>query len=427
MSAALHPAAAADANRETQGSHRHLFVGTLLQFGLRLVLIVFVAVTLLLEPPNRYGWICAVVFFGYVAVIACWSAWALRTGSRSALANRRLVTLVVLGADVAVLSVLSVMTGVTSPEAWTSYVMRDGLFLIPLIAAAQLDPLISGVMAIPTVAAFFATSSVTQWINEEPWATILLTTTVLTALAVGSVVLSRVQRAETHMIADLADQRTQLLQELLVMEKREQQAISERLHDGALQYVLVARRDMEEVRTGSSNAADRVDSALSECSVLLRDVVRELHPEVLARSGLNAAITTLAENLSARSGIVIEVNAATWPTDHRTELDYVLYGAARETLTNAVKHAEATTIWVDLEQHDEWATLRISDDGVGIDEERLARALEDGHIGMASTRMKVLAAGGRFDVRPTSPGTEVTVAIPLGAIHSDVLTASVSA
>ena len=33
-------------------------------------------------------------------------------------------------------------------------------------------------------------------------------------------------------------------------------------------------------------------------------------------------------------------------------------------------------------------------------------SLEDGHIGMASTRTKVLAAEGLFDVRATSPGTE---------------------
>jgi two-component system NarL family sensor kinase len=36
---------------------------------------------------------------------------------------------------------------------------------------------------------------------------------------------------------------------------------------------------------------------------------------------------------------------------------------------------------------------------------------------MASIRAKVLASGGQFDVRSTSPGTEVTMSIPLRPAH----------
>ena len=70
-----------------------------------------------------------------------------------------------------------------------------------------------------------------------------------------------------EVIADLAGQRTQLLQDLLELEKRERQAISERLHDGALQYVLVARQDIEYVRDGSGEAIERIDEALSSARV----------------------------------------------------------------------------------------------------------------------------------------------------------------
>jgi two-component system, NarL family, sensor kinase len=268
-------------------------------------------------------------------------------------------------------------------------------------------------MAIPTVGAFFVTCAVTKTINEEPWASILLNTFVLAALFAASVAVSLIQRDRVGVIADLAAQRTQLLQDMLGLEKRERQAISERLHDGALQYVLVARQDIEDMREGSSEAVDRVDTALGECSVLLRDVVRELHPEVLARSGLKAAIETLTASISARSGLVVDVDARTWPDGVHTGADHVLYGAAREAMTNVIKHARAKHVWVELEQRDGFATLRIADDGVGISQEKVAKSLEGGHIGMASTRTKVLAAEGQFDVRATSPGTEVTVSIPL--------------
>lgn len=401
-------------HQNAHGSPRHLYLGTLLQFALRIVIVVFMAVTLLWEPPNRHQWVCVALVAAYALLVGGWSAWALRPASRTAAAGDTRIALLMLAADVAVLSIVSVLTGMTSPEVWTSDVISSGLFLIPLIAAAQLDPTISGAMAIPTVTAFFVTCAFTKSANQEPWPSILLNTAVLAALAGGSVAVSLIQRARVEVIEDLADQRTQLLQDMLGLEKRERQAISERLHDGALQYVLVARQDMEDVRDGSGEAVDRVDAALVECSGLLRDVVRELHPEVLARSGLKAAIETLASGVSARSGLDVQVDAHTWPDNMHTDADHVLYGAAREALTNVIKHAHARTVWVDLEYHNTRATLRIADDGIGISTEKLARSVEGGHIGMASTRTKVLAADGQFDVRATSPGTEVTVCLPLG-------------
>jgi two-component system NarL family sensor kinase len=257
------------------------------------------------------------------------------------------------------------------------------------------------------------TSAATKTAYNEPWPSILLTTLVLAAVAGASVAVSVLQRARVDVIAELVTQRTQLLQDLLELEKHERQSISERIHDGALQYVLVARQDVEYAREGSGEAVERIDEALLECSGLLRDVVRELHPEVLARAGLKAAIETLAGGVSARGGLDVEVDARTWPDGVRTEADHVLYGAAREALTNVVKHARAKKVWVELEQSGSHATLRIADDGVGISQSKLADSLKGGHIGMTSTRTKVLAADGQFDVRATSPGTEVTVCIPL--------------
>jgi two-component system, NarL family, sensor kinase len=402
------------------GVQRHLYLGTLLQFALRVVIIAFITVTLLWEPPNKHEWTCFAVLAAYAVIVGCWSTWALRPASRMAVASRTRITLLVLTADVAALSVISVLTGITSPEVWTSDVISNGLFLIPLIAAAQLDPTISGAMAVPTVLAFLVTCASTKSVNEEPWPSILLNTTELAAVAAASVGVSLIQRARVEVIEELADQRTQLLQDMLGLEQRERQSISERLHDGALQYVLVARQDMEYVRDGSGDAVDRVDAALVECSGLLRDVVRELHPEVLARSGLKGAIEALAAGIGARGGLAVEVDARTWPQDLRTDADHVLYGAAREALTNVVKHARAQTVWVELEHRDGRAVLRIADDGVGISEERVNQSVEGGHIGMASTRTKVLAADGQFDVKATSPGTEVTVCIPLQSAAADL-------
>jgi len=392
---------------------RPLWPGILAQLGLRALLIVFVVATLLWEPPPRHREICVAVVAAYVVIIGCWSAWALRSAARTTISTRTMVTLLVLTADVTVVSVLSVLTGATSPQAWTSDVMRNGFFLIPLIAAAQLDPIISVAVAIPTLSVFTLTCWITRTSNGEPWSSILLSSLVLAGLAGGSVAASFIQRTRVGIIADLARQRSELLEELLAVERHERQAISERLHDGALQHVLVARQDIEEVRDGSPDAADRVESALVECSGLLRDVVRELHPDVLVRLGLKSAIFALTERLGSRPGLTVNFDAASWSDDLRTEADDVLYGAAREASTNVVKHARAQNIWIELQYRDGLASLRVADDGVGISAATIARKADEGHIGMASMRARVLASGGQFDVRSTSPGTELAISIPL--------------
>lgn len=395
-----------------QRSERAIFRGLLLQCALRVLLAAFVFFALLLQPPDTYRWPYGLLWAGYVVVVIGWSFWALRPANPAGIETMRSVALLMLCADVAVVSILSVETGLSSPNTWTSDVLQHGLFLIPLIAAAQLDPFVSAVIAIPTVGAFFVVNWVDKEANgDEPWGSILSTTAVLFGLAAGSVALSWIQQTNSRTIANLAQERTHLLEEVISLEKRERQTLSERLHDGALQYILASRREMEEVREGSGDAMDRVDSALAESSRLLRDVVRELHPEVLARAGLKAAIASLADGIASRTNLTVHVESDGWPDDLRTDADHLLYSAAREFSTNAIKHAQAENLRFALQHADGRAMLRIADDGVGIPRERLALSVEKGHIGFASIRAKVLAVGGVLDIH-SPPGTEIAISVP---------------
>ncbi|BBX84735.1 sensor histidine kinase [Mycolicibacterium aubagnense] len=389
-----------------------LLRGLLLQFALRALLAVFIGSGLLLQPPNANRWLHWGILAGYGASVTVWGLWAQRSADRSDQRTQRAVSLLMLCADLTVVAIISADTGLSSPETWTSDVLQHGLFLIPLIAAAQLDPVVSAMIAIPTVGTFFVVNWIDREANgHEPWGSILLRTAIVFGLAAGSVALSWIQQSKTRTITDLALERTRLLEEVISLEKRERQSLSERLHDGALQYVLVARHDMEDVRDGSVEGMDRVDFALAESSRLLRDVVRELHPEVLARAGLKAAITALADSIAARTSIAVQLDADGWPDNLRTDADYLLYSAAREFSTNAIKHAHADNLRFTLAHNGNRAELRITDDGVGIPPNRLAQSIENGHIGFASICTKVLATGGEFAVTG-SPGTVISIAVP---------------
>ena len=88
-------------------------------------------------------------------------------------------------------------------------------------------------------------------------------------------------------------------------------------------------------------------------------------------------------------------------------------------MTNVVKHAGASSAVVDLSQRAlpdgrRVARLVVADDGRGLSPADLDDRLRAGHLGLASRRIHVEAAGGRLDIGPALPhGTRVEVVLPL--------------
>jgi two-component system, NarL family, sensor kinase len=390
---------------------QHARRGVALQVALRWVLVGFVALTVVTVPPPRFVGICAAIAGGYALWALAVALWT-RHGHPSAVRLAWLALLV----DLVVLGVLTLLTGVAAPESWTSDVFTTGFLLIPVLAATQLRLWVCAAVVVPTAVVYFLAAVATREANAEPWSSLLLRSLVMVGVALGCAGLSRIQRSRVRTIGRLVQARSALLAELTGLEERERQALSEHLHDGALQYVLAARFDLDDAReTGDPAAFDRLEQALAESSRLLRSTVAELHPAVLARAGLPSALRDLAAAAAARGGLPIDVDAEGWPPGERTTADALLYRTAAELLNNVVKHAQATTATVTLELTDGVARLVVADDGVGMRAAAPGGALRRGHIGLASHTLRIDAAGGRFTSAANSPhGTVVTVELPVG-------------
>ncbi len=387
----------------------HARRGVRLQVVVRWVLVGFVALTVLTVPPfNPVAAAVAVAYALWSLGVAVW----VRKGHESALQ----VAWLALFVDVVVLGLLTLMTGVTTPQSWASDVLISGLLLIPVLAATQLRPRVCAAVVVPTTLVYFAAAVATREANgDEPWASILLRTLIVGGVGLGCVGLTRIQRSRVRTIDRLVHGRTALLAELTGLEERERRALSEHLHDGALQYVLAARFDLDDARETADPAAfDRLEQALAESSRLLRSTVAELHPAVLARAGLPSALRDLAMAAAARGGFEVVVDVDGWPADTRTTADALLYRTAGELLNNVVKHAQAATATVTLTLDAGTARLVVADDGVGVPEGASGGALRRGHIGLPSHTVRIDAAGGRFTTVPNTPhGTVATVELPV--------------
>jgi two-component system NarL family sensor kinase len=269
---------------------QHAYRGIRVQFLLRLILLAFMVVSIIAVPPARDRGSSALILAGYTAWTIGLGLWSRRGGE----APVRWMWLALL-IDAAALSALTLVAGVASSHTWTADLLVNGFFILPMLAATQLRPAVCAAVAGPATAAYFAVSWATKAANTEPWSSILLRTSVLAGLGVGCIALSRVQLSRVLTIAGLARQRSELLNELLTVQARERAALAEQLHDGALQYVLAARHDLEDVRAdGDPEALARIEFALTESSVLLRDIVSQLHPAVLQSAGLPARSATLS-------------------------------------------------------------------------------------------------------------------------------------
>ncbi|MFZ0043789.1 MAG: ATP-binding protein, partial [Solirubrobacteraceae bacterium] len=352
------------------------------------------------------SWVVALAYTFWAAGVG---AWTLRRGPRPV----RFEWLILL-VDLAALGVLTLLAGHSAKQSWTADVLVYGYFLIPLLAATQVRPGISALVVVPTAAAYFATSVATKSANQEPWGPIILGTFALVGLGVGCIGLSYIQRSRVAAIEGLVKARTSLLDDLMTVESRERRRLSERLHDGALQYVLAARHDLEDARELSDpEAFDRLELALTESSTLLRSTVAELHPAVLAQAGLARALRELADTAASTGGFSAALDTDGWSDELRTPADGLLYATARELLANVVKHAGARNVRISLARQNDVARLSIIDDGQGISDGSVERSLGQGHIGLASHQARVEAAGGSLAVGPASPsGTVAEVSLP---------------
>ncbi|WP_439031046.1 sensor histidine kinase [Gordonia terrae] len=389
----------------------HAIRGIRVQVVLRLFLSLFVLLAVSLDPPAHAAAFSVVT----AALYAVWCiGGAVVVVRRPAMMAR--YAWVALPIDLLLLTALAVVASQSDEISWTTDVLISGFVLVPMIAAIALQPTVCAVVVVATALVYAVSSALARSSNGEPWSVVVLRILVVTALAIGAILLSRLQRSRVTTIGSLAAERARLLDATMEIEERERRDLADNLHDGALQYVLAARQELATLRASADPVTlDRVDGALRDAAQLLRSTLSELHPAVLEQSGLSVALTDLASSFGSRAGApTVSVDTAGWPPGLRTSVDPLIFATARELLTNVAKHASATTVEVTAEFDDGRARLVVVDDGVGlpadVDVEELMRQRQaKGHIGLASRRVRIEGAGGTMSLADHPRGGTVAI------------------
>ena len=195
---------------------------------------------------------------------------------------------------------------------------------------------------------------------------------------------------------------SQRLQELTVSRQRlvtaqdaERRRIERNLHDGAQQDLVALKLKLAAARGMAESDPPRTRQLLEglvtdvgDAVQNLRELARGIYPPILADSGLAAAL----EAQAARSPLRMEVHAGRIGR-YPPETEAAVYFCCLEALQNAVKHAGATVLTIDLEESAGMLRFRVADNGRGID---MAKA--GGGSGIENMNDRVAALGGSLEV-----------------------------
>lgn len=222
--------------------------------------------------------------------------------------------------------------------------------------------------------------------------------------------------------ADLQEEileRMRLEKEMTEVTERERRRLGHDLHDSLCQHLTgtaltaqVLRAKLAAKLSDEATEAGKLVELIEEGIDLTRSLARGLFSPDLEQGGLAVALEGLAHNTQERTGIHCEF----YHDENQTEAADAavltqFYRIAQEAVANAVKHARARRIVIELDAADEELKLNIFDDGVG-----LGDASETNGLGLKMMRHEANLIGADFRASRNSPaGTVISCVLSQAA------------
>ncbi len=244
----------------------------------------------------------------------------------------------------------------------------------------------------------------------------------ITAVAAQIGLMVERKRAEEKMRSSREELRA-LASRLQAVREEERTRIAREIHDVLAQDLTRLKIDlgwMGKRLAGSANESGRESlrakiahlNQLTDGTIkTVQKIAAELRPVVLDSLGLFAAIEWQAEDFQARTGIRCEAILPDEEVDLPREAATGIFRIVQESLTNVIRHSEASRVEIVLEIDDANLRLLVRDDGIGFEESNM----KDVHsLGLLGMRERALLLNARFQIRgEKGKGTEVRVDMPL--------------
>jgi signal transduction histidine kinase len=203
---------------------------------------------------------------------------------------------------------------------------------------------------------------------------------------------------------------------LMHAQEEERKRISRELHDETGQALMVIRLYLGMLETTVSarggkakirETLDVVDRTIEG----IRRIIARLSPLVLQELGLIAAVRKEAKDLAKSAGVKAKVSVSPEFGRLPAAVEAAFYRVVQEALHNVAKHANATTVNIEMKRDGDLVRLTIDDDGVGITPKPTNGRQT---FGMAGMRERIGNIGGKVKVSSArGQGTRIEVNAPV--------------
>ena len=245
--------------------------------------------------------------------------------------------------------------------------------------------------------------------------------TTVTAIGRDITARERLEAAEREAITTRAELKAERVERELVREVRrrsiaaqeeERRRIARGLHDETAQALtgillglgrIEAATELDSARGEAKGLGGEVSEALRE----LRRIAMSLRPTVLDDLGLAPALEQLAEQTPAAEESAVSFRHSRLDQRLDASVETAIYRVVQEALTNAARHAGASTITVELLQQDGVVSATVQDDGSGFETGRLG-------LGLTGMRERAELIGGELAITSApGDGTTVILRVPM--------------
>jgi signal transduction histidine kinase/CHASE1-domain containing sensor protein len=201
------------------------------------------------------------------------------------------------------------------------------------------------------------------------------------------------------------------------IKEAERKRIAREIHDDLGQNLLALRieADMLSTRTGERHPRlhTRARATVTQIDATIksvRQIINDLRPNVLDL-GLNAAVDWQIAEFRRRTGIectLVETHQEIQASDHCAT---ALFRILQESLSNILRHAQATQVQVVLRVEHDWVLMSVGDNGIGLHPKRRHKP---GSFGLVGIEERINILGGTFHVHSDAEsGTIIRVAVPM--------------
>jgi PAS domain S-box-containing protein len=204
----------------------------------------------------------------------------------------------------------------------------------------------------------------------------------------------------------------------------ERRRIAREIHDGLAQALASLRLRADVWHTLVDRDPSKLHAELDRLQEILGAGIREvrrsifaLRPVALEELGFYPALQQFINDFGEQNQLRVDLRILGSQDRLPASLEPVLFRIIQEALNNVGKHAQASTVWIelDLESASE-VVLQMRDDGVGFDLALLDQAVRNERLGLKHMRERVENLRGTFRLHSQSgEGMEIQLAIPMGS------------